>query len=193
MVVIMSVVLTSQSSFNKTLILSNTTYDIALSLHSVESFGLGSRVAGSTLNTGYGIDFQSATPNVFTLFADTYPSPNASNCHGVPRGDPNAPDIQPGDCVYEPSRENKVNEYTLGNGITITKLCAFSGTTWLCGLTSLDIVFARPNPTPFIRANGSPNSPYSNACLTVSSPQGTSRFISISTSGEINANATSCP
>ena len=193
MVVIMSIVLTSQSSFNKTLILSNTAYDIALSLRSVESFGLGSRVVGGVANTGYGIDFQKATPTVFTLFADTDPAASASNCHGLPAvGGASAPDAQPGDCVYG-SGDRKVNVYTLGNGITISDMCALSGAAWSCGLSSLDIVFARPNPTPFIRANGSTVTPYSMACLTLFSAQGGSRFITISSSGEINANAASDP
>ncbi|HUX80766.1 MAG TPA: type II secretion system protein [Candidatus Paceibacterota bacterium] len=192
MIVLMSIVFTSQSSFNKTLILSNTAYDIALSLRSSEGFGLGSRVFSGMSNTGYGIHFQ--TGNTFTFFADTNPSsPSALNCHGLPLGGASAPDAKSGDCIYSAGLDQKVNDYSIGNGITISNFCAKSGTTWSCGLTSLDITFSRPNPIPFIRANGFANIPYSMACLTISSAQGGSRFITVSSSGEINANAASDP
>ncbi|MDP2651722.1 MAG: type II secretion system protein, partial [bacterium] len=98
--VVMSIVLTNQGSFNKTLILQNTTYDIALTLRNAETYGLGSRAVGLAANLGYGVHFQNAPARLMTLFADTSPSPDASNCHGLPAGGADAPDAQPGDCVY---------------------------------------------------------------------------------------------
>lgn len=194
--IIMSIVMTSQSSFNKTLILQNATYDIALTLRDAETYGLSSRASGAIANAGYGVHFQKGTPSIFTFFADTYPSsPSAFNCHGVPVGGVSAPDAQPGDCVYTAGQDQKVIEYTLGNGITVSDFCAFNGN-WSCAyaqggsLSSLDIVFARPNPDAFIRANGSS---YTSACMKVASPQGGTRFISVAASGQITAKATSCP
>ena len=202
--VIMAVVFTNQSSFNKTLILTDTAYDIALSLRDAETFGLGSRAANATANAGYGIDFQNASPRVFTFFADTYPSPSASNCHGLPTGGASSPSAQPGDCVYEQGQDQKITNYTLGNGITVNNFCAFTSIGGSCkvasgsysgGLTSLDVVFARPNPVPFISASGSFNSsnPYTAACIALTSPQGGAKFVSVASSGEITANAASCP
>ncbi len=199
-VIITVVVLTSHSSFNKTLILANTAYDIALSLRSAETYGLGSRAVGTTVNAGYGLHFQSGTPGSFTLFADTYPSPSVSSvCH--PINDVSAPNAQSGNCSYESGQGEKVTSYALGNGITISDFCAYSTSSWSCayalggGLSSLDIVFARPNPEPFISVNGSYSAsfPATSACLTVSSPQGGAHYISVSASGQINANAVSCP
>lgn len=195
--VIMSIVITSQSTFNKTLILKNSAYDIALTLRNAETYGLGSRAPGigTTANTGYGVHFESSTPGAFILFADTYPSsPNASNCHGMPSGGAGAPDAQPGDCIYTASQDQKVTEYTLRNNIMVSDFCVFNGNAWTCatqgGPSSLDIVFARPNSDAFIRADGSP---YTSACLQVVSPQGGVRFVSIAASGQIIANAASCP
>lgn len=199
-VIITVVVLTSQSSFNKTLILANTAYDIALALRSAESYGLGSRAVGTTVNAGYGLHFQSGTPGSFTLFADTYPSPSTSSvCH--PISDISAPNAQSGNCSYESGQGEKVTSYVLGNGITISDFCAYATGSWSCayalggGLSSLDIVFARPDPKPFISVNGSYSSsfPATSACLTVSSPQGGAHHISVSASGQITANAVSCP
>ncbi|MHB1769860.1 MAG: prepilin-type N-terminal cleavage/methylation domain-containing protein [Minisyncoccota bacterium] len=201
MVIITAVVLTSQSSFNKTLILANTAYDVALTLRSAETYGLGNRVAGTVENAGYGLDFQKATPGAFTLFADTYPPPSSTSCH--PIADPTAPNARPGDCVYEANQGEKVTGYTLGNGITISDFCAYTpnNLSWSCAnsgnqaLSTLDIIFSRPNPDPFMSVNGaySTANPVTAACLALSSPQGGSRFISVGASGEINESALSCP
>lgn len=198
--VITSIALASQSSFNKTLILANTAYDVALTLHSAETYGLGSRAVAGVANTGYGIDFQSGTPGLFTFFADTYPLPStAPGCHQT--ADPTAPDARPGDCAYEANRGEKVTDYTLGNGMTVSDFCAYALGGWSCAhanggtLQTLDIVFARPNTEAFMSVNGSYSVafPVTRACLSVSSPQGGARFVSVAASGEITANAPSCP
>lgn len=199
-VVITMVVLSSQSSFNKTLILANTAYDIALTLRSAETYGLGSRAFGTTVNAGYGLHFDVGTPGSFTLFADQYPVPSVSSvCH--PALDVSAPSAQPGNCSYDPSQGEKITNYTLGNGITVHDFCAYALNTWSCagaqggGLTVLDIVFARPNPEPFISVNGSYTTtfPVTAACITLTSPQGGEKYVSVGSSGQINANASSCP
>jgi len=199
-VVISVVVLASQSSFNKTIILTNTAYDVALTLRSAETYGLSSRVTGASANAGYGINFQKATPGSFILFVDFYPAPSTlSVCH--PTSDASSPSALPGDCVYQPDQGERVSEYVLGNGITIADFCIFALDRWWCayaqggGLSSLDIVFARPNPDPFMSVNGLYFSaiPISAACLALTSPQGGARFISVAASGQIVANAASCP
>lgn len=186
MIVIMSVVLSSQSSFNKTLVLANTTYDIALTIRGAESFGIGNRASGGITNAGYGIHVSASAPGSFIFFADTT---GGASCA--------TPSCNPGDGVYTLGSDVTVGQsYQINNGITINDFCAYNGTFWKCkstGLTSLDIVFARPNPTPSVRANGDAGTQYSEACLSVSSAQGGSRFIVIESSGEISANAASCP
>lgn len=194
--IISAIVLTSQSTFNKTIVLANTAYDIALTIRSAESYGLGSRVLSlGAVNTGYGINFQKAMQTSFTLFADSYPAPSITSCH--PTTDASAPDAKPGNCIYDITpTDEKVTTYTLGNGIIITNFCAYNGS-WSCAsggpLTSLDIVFMRSSSEPFIRANGAPTV-YTAACLRISSRQGGApRYISVGASGIITANATSCP
>lgn len=212
--IITAVVLTSQSAFNKTLVLANTAYDVALTLRYAETYGIGSRSFGTTPNTGYGLHFMSGTSGSFTLFADTYPSVGlGSFCHPAPSYDPTGPSAVPGDCVYESGSggDGTVQVYTLGNGITIANFCAELGTTWTCsspnsvcasgttgGLNSLDVVFSRPNPTPFMSENGlypNPNisSEVTAACIALTSPQGGCKYISVGAAGQISANAASCP
>ena len=203
-IIVTGVVISNQSSFNKTIILTNTAYDIALSLRSAETFGLGGHAINTT-PTGYGIHFDSTLSKSFILFADSYPPASGSGCHAIPTGgDPSALDVQPGDCAYSTGAnpDTVVNTYTLGNNITISKFCGTdtsgitkctAGTNTL--INSLDIVFARPNPDPLMSTNGaySTLSPVTSACITVTSPQGGSRSVSVAASGQINANATSCP
>ncbi|MDE1919732.1 MAG: hypothetical protein KGH56_03510 [Patescibacteria group bacterium] len=190
-VAITTITLSSQSSFNKTIILSNTAYDVALTLRSAETYGLSSRAAGTMTGVGYGLHFDKTTPGSFTFFADTSPAPSASNCHGLPVGGATAPDAKPGNCTYDTGE--KIMDYNLGNGIIVSDFCAYALGSWSCahaqggGLSTLDIVFARPNPDPFINVNGT------NACVALASPQGGQRFVSVNAAGEISADAPSCP
>lgn len=198
---ITGIALSSQSGFNKSLIVANTAYDIALALRSAETYGLSSRVAeGTILDAGYGLHFDKSTPSSFVFFSDLHPiSSEISPCH--PSSGTSAPDAKPGDCAYQAEEGERVTTYTLGNGITVSDFCAYAGGAWSCAtsgagaLSTLDIVFARPNPDPFISTNGtySAASPVTSACLTITSPQGGARYVSIVASGSINANATSCP
>ncbi|MDP1690211.1 MAG: hypothetical protein Q8L52_03355 [bacterium] len=183
-----AVALTSQSSFNRSLVLVNTAYDIALTLRSAENFGMGSRATGVVANAGYGIHFKVGTPNSFIMFADTFP-PVDYSC--------TRPDCKPGDHVYT-GNDAIVQTYTLGNGITVSNFCAYSDS-WHCAstgtrdLNSLDVVFMRPNPDAYILANTSPYTPYTATCLTISSNKGGSRFISVAVSGQIIADIPACP
>ncbi|MFA6349263.1 MAG: type II secretion system protein [Candidatus Paceibacterota bacterium] len=192
---VMAVVFTSQSTFTKTLILKNTAYDIALTLRSAQTFGLGSRAntdgGVTSVNAGYGLHFQSATPDSFILFADTS---GGASCVGM------TPDCKPGDHVYSSGADKSVQTYTLGNGIFVSDFCAYFGSGKAClsgtgfpvwGTSSLDIVFARPNPNVFIQASNL--SIWTAACITLRSPQGDTRVVSIASSGAITADATSCP
>jgi prepilin-type N-terminal cleavage/methylation domain-containing protein len=191
-VTIMGVVFTNQGSFNKTLVLSTTAYDVALTMRNAATFGLGSRAAGSTANVGYGLHFDKTTPATFVLFADTSP---AASCA--------TPDCKPGDGTYTSGSDTLVRTYALGNGITITDFCAYvSG--WSCtslrggagnDLTVLDVEFARPNPNPSITVHRGSASVYTAtaACIVISSSLGTNRYIAVSTVGQISVNSISCP
>ena len=203
-ITITGVTLTSQSSFNKTFTVANTAYDVALTLRSAQNFGISSRsVGGSTSNIGYGIHIQRVPSiNSFTLFADTYPAPDALNCHRLPSGGSTAPNAQLGDCIYDINNDTKIKDYNIGNGIFISDFCALMPGGWTCAKTSdmslqtLDIVFSRPNSEPFIHVNGNPDITENGAkaCITLSSSQGgTSHYVTIFKSGLITANATSCP
>ncbi len=195
--VIALIVITNQSSFNNSTELTNAAYDVALSVRSAESYGLGSRVSGGGVsNAGFGIHFPQPPTNTYALFADTNP-PSSSSCHGLPPGGAGAPDAKYGDCVYQSSE--KVSAYTLGNGITISGVCIYQAASSVChpinsGDGTLDIVFARPNPDVFFSTGGtySPSPVIQSACLTLSTQSGTHRYVSVTQYGAVLASATPC-
>lgn len=203
--IITTIVFTSQNSFNNTLVLANTAYDIALTLRSAQTYGLSSRATASGIgNTGYGLHFGSGTQGSFILFADTSP-PGSSGTLNCPSASFGTPNCRPGDNVYKSSGPEAdtlfAQTYTLGNGMTISNFCTIDvfdaiscATTNGNTLAALDIAFARPNPDAFLSKNAVYSPFLKKACITVSSPQGTKRFISVVMyTGQIIANAPSCP
>ena len=197
------IVLTSQNTFNKTITLVNTAYDIALSFRSAQTYGLGSRVTASGIaNTPYGVHFDSGTNNSYIFFADVSPlgSTGTANCLN---SSSDRPDCQPGDYVYSSGSDERTRQYSIQNTIYIHDFCAYTLAAWTCrsggGLTSLDIVFGRPDPDPFISKNGvytAPPNHSTQACIVLASanaPTGPYRYIKVLQTGEITVNATPCP
>lgn len=203
--IITIIVITSQSAFNKTLILANAAYDVALTIRSAQSYGVGSRAGTGVSRAGYGLSFRGfgngATPSSFIFFADSSPGPSelSSRCH--PADDYTAPDAKAGDCAYQAGQDVKISDFALHRGISFKDLCTYTAGTWQCAnsngnaITSFDIVFVRPDPAPYMSKNGSyvAGNPVTKMCLTLASPQGGTRYVSVTSSGEINADAPSCP
>lgn len=195
--VITMIVVTGQSNYNKTLLLTDTSYSVALSARQAQSFGLGSRKYGSVQNPGYGLHFSNATPASYTVFADianTLAAP--ANC---PIGTPGTPEQKPGNCRYD-TTDGVVNTYTFSRGFTVKQFCGKTGLTRYCStdaapLTTLDMVFTRPNTSTTISGlvNGSILTSFSCAEITLTdqSKQAT-RTVRISSLGEISVNQ-SCP
>lgn len=192
--IITLVVITSQGSFNKSIILSNAAYDVALALRSAESYGLSSRLTDpANTHVGYGLEF-SVGPT-FTFFSDSDPA-SPSACHPTPPAGADAPDAKWGDCVYTADKDAYISTYTLQRGITITEVCTYSSANTSCVKANrLDVIYIRPDPHPYMSTNGTfnPGQPTTAACLALTSPQGGARYVAIAATGEINANATPCP
>jgi prepilin-type N-terminal cleavage/methylation domain-containing protein len=186
--VVSTVVITSQSAFNKQLGLTNAAYDVALTLRSIQTYGLGSKVIQNSPNAPHGLSFVRALPATFTHFVDMYPVAASSN-----------PDAQPGNAAFDSEQNERVFDYVLGNGVTISNFCA-GPSPWRCATPvagslaqyhdALVVVFSRPNADPSIKIDGIAAT---EACLVVTSPHGGSRFVSLSSSGQIRARAAQCP
>jgi len=181
--------MTNQSSFNKTVILNNTAYDVALTIRSAEGYGVGSRSIGTNLNVAYGVHFDIATPGRFILFADTS---GGASCAGHP------PDCKPGDGVYTAGSDTIVQTYDIGNGVTIDKLCVMNSLTRCTSgtgttISAFDITFTRPSLDATIIAGGSPLYYNAAGCLSLVSTSGTHQYVRVSIAGGILANYSSCP
>lgn len=201
-ILITAVIFSGQTTFNNSVVLTSTAYDIALTMRDAQTYGLGTRSQLGVANAGYGLEFKSTSLTSYTFFADTNPSPGAGLCHPLPANGAAAPNAYPGDCAYTAGSDALVASYKLGSGMKISDFCAKTTGTWACenshgfSLSRLDLVFERPNGTAFISPNGTYNAATTDACITITAPSGSSRYISLSSVSQIVANATSstsCP
>lgn len=180
--------MTNQNNFNKSLILANTAYDIALTIRSAEGYGVSNRFAGTNANVAYGVHFDSTKLGSFMLFADTS---GIAACAGK------APDCTTGDNIYTFPSDTIVQTYALGNAITIKKFCCTSNSGTVCSdegnnpINVLDILFRRPNLVAALNSN---LSSCTSARVIIKSIDGTLRCIKVTgASGLITAVDTPCP
>ena len=198
--VLLSVVTVSRGSFNRSLLLTDTAYTVALSVRSTQTLGLSSKQFNAVPNAGFGIHFGS-DPKVYTQFADiTRGSVDTSSwCY---QGTTGLPDAKPGDCLFDTtSLTEQVQQYNLTNGFSIKKICAYGPTAALIacsngslGLTAIDVVYQRPNTTAFLSAtiNNTPT-PISSACVELQPPGSDAvRGIKITQLGSVSV-ISACP
>lgn len=150
--IITTITLLSQTSFNRTTLLTSTAYTVALSIREAQSLGLSSRLNGTVQNAGYGINFQNTLPTSYRIYVDVDGStPVPSWC---PKGAVGTPEEKPGNCLYK--RSETMTTYNLNKGFTISDACGLTqaGTKYCLSsnMKNLDIVFLRPNTETIITA-----------------------------------------
>lgn len=205
------IALTRQNDFNKAFVVSNAAYDVSLSIRNTETYGISSRGTATTGNAGYGVEFATAMPSSFTLFADTYPVAGVSTqCHTVPSNGADAPNALPGNCIFDSAAGEKIQGYDLNNGVTVDNFCAYTASQQYCAhggsfaIDRLDIVFSRPNPIPTftalvgdsVAATGSSASVNTSglykACVTLASSRGGTYGVLVTWNGSITT-VPQCP
>jgi len=172
MLVISSVLLLRQQQFNSSTILRSLAYSVALSIHQAQVYGVSIKQdSAGGFAPAYGIYMNKNNPTQYILFADVN-----------------------GTGQYDPS-EN-IQTFTLNKGYTIAGFCGMSDCTdnaidWLI------IMFRRPNPEACIEtdSNRGPSdygcatgktSIYSSASIELASQGGSTRTITVSSTGEID-------
>ena len=203
--VITAIAVLGQSSFNKSILLTETSYGVAFSARQAQTFGISSRNfqqgAVSYQRAGYGLHFDIQTPDRYTLFADT-----SKACLGYaptcPVGTTGLPDEKPGNCRFDQcggGSDGIVSTYQFSRGFTITKFCVKSTAygnycTDTSSMRTLDVVFTRPNTTTTIVGDPSGASiNFTCAEVTITDASGqSSKSIRFSSLGEI-AIGQSCP
>lgn len=195
--VVTAIAFSGQASFNRSLLLTDAAYTVAVSIRQAQSLGLSSRQFGGVTNAGYGADFSSATPTSYTIFADLYPSV------GARYGASATPEKKPGNGLFDPSFGETVNAYNLSRGFVIAffcgtdvfnaSRCSGSGSS---DLRSMDVVFTRPNTESVITGilgSGVPLT-LSHAAIYLASPDGTAvRCIAISQTGGVSVSPVAVP
>lgn len=210
-VTVTAIALFGQSTFNRTLLLTDTAYNIALSIREMQSLGLSSRryiASGQDVqNAAYGIHMDRTQNTQYILFADISntptPSPFPSNCLV---GTESAPDEKPGNCTYDTdlTPDGVFEIGTLTRGFTISKFCGkkTNNSTPYCStdtstppLDTMDIVFVRSSTESAINAlrNGTWEELISAEIYVSSADSLGTRGICISRVGQVSVTQGTCP
>lgn len=148
--IISAIVLLSHTSFNRSILVTNTAYSVAVTIRQAQSFGLSSRAFAGYNNAGYGVSFNEGDMTQYTLFGDIGGSNAPTWC---PKGAAGTPEAKPGNCAINKATET-VTTYSLGQGFSITDFCGISptGTTYCApgNMVAMDVVFMRPNTESII-------------------------------------------
>ncbi|MBP9816571.1 MAG: type II secretion system protein [Candidatus Pacebacteria bacterium] len=153
-VIITGIALVGQSTFNRSLILTDTAYTVALSIRESQSLGLSSRKVVDTLiqNAGYGVYFTPGTS--YVQYADIYPTKPGDDLNDKCAGHEadTGPESRPGNCKYDSGQDTIIKTYRFDRGFTVSRFCGESeGGIDYCSsggegtISGLSIVFLRPN------------------------------------------------
>jgi len=206
--IITGVAITGQSAYNKGILLTDTTYSVALSLRQAQTYGLSSRRAGVVQNAGFGINLNRSDLSRYRLFADINrlsPIPPV----WCPTGVGGTPEAKPGNCIYTIQDNPVIQTFSFTRGFTIERYCGKrrSDGVQMCAYSApdiaaerLDIVFVRPNTKTIMTAYNSLNGYHELTCalIYIKDPAGTlaeRKVVRVSSLGEIsvgNASMT-CP
>lgn len=176
-VVISGVVLANNARFGGRVALENLAYDIALSLRQVQGQGISTaRSVSGSFNTGFGMHFVKNTSS-YTTYSD-------GNGNGAYSEDE----------IIPPS------PYNIRQGYKVGLLCVTpqNSTNEICGYSSIDVWFSRPEPDACIGVDGDPSGELINgrvSCLPqnqgqrarieVLSPRGDKMYIIVEANGQI--------
>ena len=199
--IITTIALFGQSDFNRSVLLTDTAYTVALSLREMQSLGLSSRkTATGVQNAGYGAYFATANQGSYLLFGDTTPvNPVPANCLV---GTANTPEAKPGDCIYTPGSDVIVQTYTFGRGFMISKICGYDSAAGVkrCSddpvapLSALNVVFLRSTTESTVVGYNGSWRPLTSAEVYIASADALgTRAICISRVGQISVTYGNCP
>jgi prepilin-type N-terminal cleavage/methylation domain-containing protein len=167
-IIITTVTITSQSDYNRSLIITNTAYTVALSVREAQSLGLSSRTFSGIQNAGYGVNFLYETPTQYHAFADIIASPANPLC---PTGSANTPEAKPGNCRYDGTSEI-LTTYNLNKGFRIYDYCGIrTNGSSACGVhsawTEMNILFLRPNTEAIMSMEHTNGNAYELTCAVI--------------------------
>ncbi|MDE2040945.1 MAG: type II secretion system protein [Patescibacteria group bacterium] len=181
-----ALVLWRYSSFSSGALLTNLAYDIGLSIHQAQTYGLSVRATdvGTAFGSAYGIDFRAQNANnfsnnVFTFFADGTGSANWNGLYDC-SGNTTGSTCSNGDSI--------ISVYNMKLGASIQSICVGDYNSPCNPVSSVDITFRRPDPAALIYSpqTGSATA-YNVAEITVQSSDGNNtRTVTVNRAGQIS-------
>lgn len=193
------VTLTNHSNFDRSLLLTDASYALALSIREMQTFGLSSRTYGGVQDAGYGFYTARITPSSYTLFADTNATGAGATC---PSGAAGTPEAKTGNCLYTAGSDVAVQSFTLTRGFRISNFCGRDmGGVRRCStdnyINAMNLVFRRPDTDSIINAyRVSPAGwiQLTNAEIYLTTADGmATRAVCISSIGQVSVSSSSCP
>lgn len=169
MIVITTLVLARYSQFNGVVLLRSLAYDVALSIREAQVYGISGKSSGGVFAYRYGVHLSKTDSTRYRLFGDTN-----------------------NNIAYEASEV--VTAYSMRPGYGISEMCAHrsSDGTEICatsgGISSVTIMFKRPEPDAIIRAcpSAGPCVAAIDATITLVSPTGATRSVTVTSTGQIS-------
>ncbi len=162
-VVVAGVVLANNTRFGGTVLLENFAYDVALQVRQSQVYGISVvRFGTNNFTAPYGVHFDTALNTQYLFFAD------AVNGNGF----------------YDSGELVKTT--TLTRGFKINRVCVTPLTgPEDCTITKLDVIYKRPEPDAYIRANSLAPT-YGMGRVQLVSPRGDTMSVNIYNNGQIS-------
>jgi prepilin-type N-terminal cleavage/methylation domain-containing protein len=168
--ILTSLFILNQQRFNSSTVLRTLAYSVALSVRQAQVYGTSVREnAPGAFDTnsaarGYGIYFSSASPTTYILFADSSTS------------------VTPNNGTYDSGTDTIVQTYKLSSGYTINNFCVVNASnvsTCSPSISSMSILFRRPDPDSCFSTNTNPN-----ICAINATPLYTSAYVQIKSNSD---------
>lgn len=200
--VVTTITLLGHSNFDRTMLLTDAAYTVALSAREMQTYGLSSRVTATFTNIGYGLYINASAPTSYVTYADINRITSVPHC---PSGsNPASPEYKRGNCLFETTSpaDTIVQTYSFSRGFRISRFCGRFGSNTYCSndasnpLTSLDVVFMRPNTDAIVSGRRSTGAPIelTSAQIYLSTANGlVTRGICITQIGQISVSEGNCP
>jgi len=180
LVAISTLILVNQNRFGGTISLSNLAYQVALTIRQAQTYGFSVREAQEgtgNFTPSFGVHFASNSPYTYILFADKNGSGRYENY------DNDGNQIPDENFAY----------FVISGNKSISSFCGiFANGSQKCNptITSLDILFKRPDPDAIIKSDIVADT-YSSARITLKAGEGLTRGITVVSTGQIGVDPTS--
>lgn len=189
MTMMTAMLLVSDRRFDSSILLRSLAYEVGFSMRTAQLYGVSVRevsVGSGNFNAAYGISVPVSIINVpgasYPLFADLNQ-----------------------DGIFSASTEPTIESYVLQSPFSISNICALNGSSMICAKTcpsplpaginscspqmvanNITISFRRPDPNAIVTVDSNSSQLYTGAIIMVTSPVGSTRSASITSTGLIS-------